>query len=122
MIGFLSGSGGNDQAAQTVYREQQKTYHATIGPQPSIAQRIETRFEHVCKCGHFIETKGAAAALDGMGRAENAIEQVQVARTLLQREKALLHHGDVLAALLEECRLEFRQIDAHCPSLVVRET
>ena len=121
-VGFLSGSGGDDQAAQAVDREQQKIDHTAVRTRTSVAQRIEPRLEHVRERGHFLETEGAAAALDGMGRAEDGIENFRigrhgivavVGRGLFQAQQLRFHARQPLEALLEEGLVELAHIDGH---------
>lgn len=58
------------------------------------------------------EAEGAAAALDGMGRAKDAVDLFRVDLPRVHVQQAIFHQVQSFEALLEEHLVELRHIDA----------
>ncbi|MBK7487612.1 MAG: hypothetical protein IPI70_15965 [Nitrospira sp.] len=101
-VGSGSGAGTIDQCLEAIERLQQKVGDGDRHDHLTAAQLIQHRFHLVRELGDGGEPEHAAVALDGMGPAKNAVQQVDVSRALFELEQSFLNRRQVFLGLFEK--------------------
>ena len=98
---------------ERVARVQKEADGRVVGLPLPFPERVEQRLHLVRRLAQLREPEGAAAALDGMGRAEDRVQDLRVAAVRAQRHGPLLDGLEVLLGLVEEGADETVEIDGH---------
>ncbi len=109
----------------SLLRRLQQPPHHVAGPQQHADQRrrrrhlaladlVEQVFEAMREAGRLLQAEHPAAALDGVRRAENAVERFRVRRAAgLEAQQAALHRFEMFPGLFEKDLAEPLQVLVH---------
>ena len=109
-----------DQRLQTVGRFEQQIGDRRRHHFLSVAKQVEQGLHLMGELRDGIKSEHSAGALDGMGRAENFVQQIQVLGMLLERQQSFFDDGQMIAGFFEKCFLKLPKIVVHTASLGVR--
>jgi hypothetical protein len=112
LVQWLPVLGGHQHAAHQVARAQQQVDQAGIDVTFAGTHFVEQRLRGVREPRHLGEAEGRAATLDGMGDAENRVDEF-LGDTRGQLEQRGLHGVQRLEAFFVEGIVELREIECH---------
>jgi hypothetical protein len=102
-IGFaLAGGHGLQQCTHVVAATQQQHHQAFVHGQAAIAHVVEHTFHHMGEGHHRFQVKQAGRALDGVGGAEDGVDQVVLVFGLLHGQQGGFHVLQQFAAFGNE--------------------
>ena len=93
---------GVDQQLQTVRGAEQNIGNRRRDGEMPVPQLVEQRFHLMSELPDRSEPEHAAVPFDGMRRAKNAVQQVQVFRMLLELQETIFNRREMLGRFFEK--------------------
>ena len=79
----------------------------------TISKQVQQGLHLMGKLRDSGKAEHAARPLDGMGRAENLVQQIQIFRILFKRQQPFFDDGQMIAGFFEKGVLKLREIATH---------